>query len=128
MEINASHFKTMEELIRHINMCVREEDIFALERYVGLNELDILVKEIARLNKIIDEIDRISTTNYQTNIYTGSIDFKRGYNEGSKFFQEFLRNKLKELKEEGKFQEIPLFEGTMEQLDNLTILKEEGKE
>lgn len=84
-------------------------------------------KEIDRLNKIIDEIDRISTTNYQTNIYTGSIDFKRGYNEGSKFFQEFLRNKLKELKEEGKFQEIPLFEGTMEQLDNLTILNEEGK-
>lgn len=86
-----------------------------------------LQNEIARLNKIIEEIDRIANTDYQTNIYTGSYSFKRGYNEGSKFFQEFLRNKLQELKEESKFQEIPLFEGTMEQLDNLTILKEEGK-
>lgn len=38
------------------------------------------------------------------------------------------KEEIKELKEEGKSQEIPLFEGTMEQLDNLTILKEEGKE
>lgn len=38
------------------------------------------------------------------------------------------KEEIKELTEEGKFQEIPLFKGTMEQLDNLTILKEEGKE
>jgi hypothetical protein len=104
----------MEELIRNINMCVREEDIFALERYVGLNELDILVKEIARLNKIIDELEKWNNEKSK-----GRLE-RTPYDE--------VNIKLQELKEEGKSQEIPLFEGTMEQLDNLTILKEEGKE
>ena len=91
MEINASHFKTMEELIRHINMCVREEDIFALERYVGLNELDILVKEIARLNKIIDELEKYIKETAYTDAWGDSV-----------ILSKYLLDKLKELKEEGK--------------------------
>lgn len=95
MEINASHFKTMEELIKHINMCVREEDIFALERYVGLNELDILVKEIARLNKIIDEFEK--------NLKRYDLQYLHETGEHQLAYAiENMLDKLKELKKEGK--------------------------
>lgn len=76
---------------------ISKEDLFK-ERIEQSKRIEELVLETERLNKIIEEIDRIANTDYQTNIYTGSYSFKRGYNEGSKFFQEFLRNKLKELK------------------------------
>lgn len=55
MKIESDHFKTLEELIKSIKVWVREEDIY-YDRWFGLNELNILVNEIERLNNIINEL------------------------------------------------------------------------
>lgn len=91
--------------------------IYDLINFVECDDLEItrLKQEIARLNKIIDELEKYIIDKYYIDDWEEKV-----------LSQEDLINKLKELKEEGKPQEIPLFEGTMEQLDNLTILKEEG--
>lgn len=98
----------------YYDICIQQyhfiiKSISANERYK---------EEIARLNKIIDEFEKI----------VNECSILGEYGTSRMFIEkDYLLNKLKELKEEGKSQEIPLFEGTMEQLDNLTILKEEGK-
>lgn len=51
MNIESDHFKTLEELIDTIKMWVEVEEEY-YSRYFGLNEMNILVEEIKRLNKI----------------------------------------------------------------------------
>ena len=112
----------------YYNKCIRQYHFII--KAEGANQR--YKEEIARLNNCINKIQDI------INEYDFSIK-EEWYNEPENW--ELDENCyapsyidlhkicliLKELKEEGKFQEIPLFEGTMEQLDNLTILKEEGK-
>ena len=45
MNIESDHFKTLEELIDTIKMWVNVEEEY-YSRYFGLNEMNILVKEI----------------------------------------------------------------------------------
>lgn len=55
MNIESDHFKTLEELIDTIKMWVENEEEF-YDRWFGLNEMNILVNEIKRLNNIIIEL------------------------------------------------------------------------
>lgn len=50
MYIESDHFKTLEELIDTIKMWVKNEEEF-YDRWFGLNEMNILVKEIERLKE-----------------------------------------------------------------------------
>lgn len=110
----------------YYNKCIRQYHFIIKSE--GANQR--YKEEIARLNKIIEEIETIFDTPYfdkEVSKQLGSegfFTFKQMYEACNIVF----KKRLQELKEEGKSQEIPLFEGTMEQLDNLTILKEEGEE
>ena len=106
--------KTLEELQElAIKMNYTLEELMYEMLCDSVDDLEQKDKEIARLNKIIDDLEKY-------------LIFQIRHTDKEYIFCE-VYHKLKELTEEGKFQEIPLFKGTMEQLDNLTILKEEGK-
>ena len=55
MNIESDHFETLEELMDTIKMWVKNEEEF-YDRWFGLNEMNILVNEIKRLNNIIIEL------------------------------------------------------------------------
>lgn len=58
MNIESDHFKTLEELIDTIKIWIKIEEEF-YDRWFGLNEMNILVKEIERLNNIINKLDKL---------------------------------------------------------------------
>lgn len=95
----------MEEYVEYLN-----ENISAQDR-----EIEQLNKEIDRLNKIIDEaLDRLTI---KINRYYNEKDYQLNDEDLDEIMKVLV------LKEEPK--EIPQFEGTMKQLDDLCDIKKE---
>ena len=64
MNIESDHFKTLEELIDTIKMWVKNEEEY-YDRWFGLNEMNILVKEIERLKERLEEYQKYVDINHK---------------------------------------------------------------